>query len=145
MNTTYTYRNGEKLELIKSPNEFVVRTAPDHLHPTLFSKAEQVSPASFKLTTKPADLEGAMAAARDVAVTHHAYYMTETDEEFLITDRVFVTFKAIPTAEELDAFTGRYGLIKKEAYGAQDFLFQLTEHTGMNPVKLVIELTENDD
>lgn len=145
MNNTYTYRNGEKLELTKSPDEFVVRAEPTRLHPTLFSKAEQVSPASFKLTTKPADLEVAMAEARDIAVTHHAYYMAETDEEFLITDRIFVTFKAIPTTEELDAFTGRYGLIKKEAYSDTDFLFQLTEHTGMNPVKLVIELTENDD
>ena len=145
MNTTYTYRNGEKLELTKSPDEFVVRTAPINLPTTRFSRAEQVSPASFKLTTNPADLDAAMAIARETAVAHHAYYTADTDEEFLITDRVFVTFKATPTTDELDVFSGRYGLVKKEAYGDKDFLFQLTEHTGMNPVRLVTELTEKDD
>ncbi|MGR9053999.1 MAG: S8 family serine peptidase, partial [Gammaproteobacteria bacterium] len=142
---TYTYRCGEKVELTKSPNEFVVRAAPEDLHDCCFSKAEQMSPSSYKLTTDSKELDGAMTAARATAVTHHAYYTADDSKEFLITDRIFVTFKEVPTPEQLDAFIGRYGLVKLENYSDKDFLFQLTGHTGMNPLKLVVELMEKDD
>jgi hypothetical protein len=35
-------------------------------------------------------------------------------------------------------------LVKKAAYSDRDFLFQLTNHTGMNPVKLVVKLMEEE-
>lgn len=136
---TYTYRCGEKVELTKSLDEFVVRAAPENLQDCCFSHAERVSPASYKLTATAEELDSAMAKARETAVTHHAYYTADTDEEFLITDRVFVTFKDAPAAEQLDDFTGRYGLVKKESYSDKDYLFQLTGHTGMNPLKLVVQ------
>lgn len=141
---TYTYRCGEKVELTKSPDQFVVRTAPENLQDCCFSQAERVSPASYKLTTTAEELDNAMTKARETAVTHHAYYTADTGEEFLITDRIFVTFKDAPTAGQLDEFSGRYGLVKKESYSDKDFLFQLTEHTAMNPLKLVVQLMEND-
>src|SRR5687768_16690866 len=31
-----------------------------------------------------------------------------------------------------------------QQYSAKDFLFQVTNHTGINPVKLVVQLQEND-
>lgn len=141
---TYTYRCGEKVELTKSPNEFVVRAAPESLQDCCFSHAERVSPASYKLTATAEELDNAMTNARETAVTHHAYYTADVGEEFLITDRVFVTFKDTPTAEQLDEFSGRYGLVKKESYSDKDFLFQLTEHTAMNPLRLVVQLMENE-
>ena len=67
-----------------------------------------------------------------------------TGVEFLITDRIFVTFKDAITNEQVDEFAGRYGLVKKTVYSGRDYLFQLTNHTGMNPVKLVVKLTEED-
>lgn len=143
-NKTYTYRCGEKIALTKSADEFVVRTAPENLRGCRYTQAEQVSPASYKLTTQAAELDSAMSQARETAVTHHAYYADATGEEFLITDRVFVTFKAALTPEQIDLFAGRYGLIQKETYSERDYLFQLTEHTGMNPVKLVVQLMENE-
>lgn len=143
-NRIYTYRCGEKVELTKSPDEFVVRTAPENLQDCCFKRAEQVSSASYKLTAEAGELESSMEKARKTAVAHHAYYTADTGEEFLITDRIFVTFKAALTAEQIDAFAGRYGLVQKESYSDRDYLFQLTEHTGMNPVKLVVQLMEND-
>lgn len=143
-NKTYTYRCGKKVELDKSPDQMVVRALPEQLTDAAIINAEQVSSASTRITTRAADLEPAMARSRDIAPTHHAYTETETGKEFLITDRVFVTFKDNLTDAEVDAFAGRYGLIKKAAYGDKDYLFQLTNHTGMNPVKLVVQLMENE-
>jgi len=62
----------------------------------------------------------------------------------LITDRILITFRDPLPAETIDEFAGRYGLVKKETYSDRDYLFQLTTHTGMNPVKLVVELMENE-
>ncbi len=141
---TYTYRAGHKVVLEKRPDQFVVRALPDRLRDIGVPDAEQVSSASSRVTTRAADLEPLMSRSRHLAPTHHAYYVAETGEEFLITDRVFVTFEQPLPAEQIDAFAGRYGLVKLETYSDRDYLFQLTNHTGMNPVKLVVKLTEEE-
>jgi len=142
--TTYTYRCGQKVELEKSPDEMVVRALPDRLDDAAILKSQQVSSASTKIKTSAVDLEGLMGRSRSVAPTHHAYYETGTGKEFLITDRIFVTFKQVPSDEQVDKFAGRYGLVKLAAYGDRDYLFQLTDHTGINPVKLVVKLIEDE-
>jgi subtilisin-like proprotein convertase family protein/subtilisin family serine protease len=140
----YTYRAGQKIILEKQPNQFVVRALPDELANIGISEAEQVSSASSRVTTRSDDLEPLMSQSRYIAPTHHAYYEAETGQEFLITDRVFVTFRESLPPEQVDEFAGRYGLIKTATYGDRDYLFQLTDHTGMNPVKLVVTLTEQE-
>jgi subtilisin-like proprotein convertase family protein/subtilisin family serine protease len=139
---TYTYRNGQKVVLEKRPDEFVVRAMPEELEKIGIPDAEQVSSASSRVTTRAADLEPLMSRSRHLAPTHHAYYVVDTGEEFLITDRIFVTFREALSDEQVDAFAGRYGLLKLAAYGERDYLFQLTDHTGLNPVKLVVKLME---
>jgi subtilisin family serine protease len=142
---TYTYRAGERIVLEKRTDQFVVRSLPDELTDIgIMDPAERVSSASSRVTTRATDLEPLMSRSRQLAPTHHAYYETETGQEFLITDRVFVTFKEPLSDEQVDAFAGRYGLIRKATYSDRDFLFQLTDHTGMNPVKLVVTLTEQE-
>src|SRR5262245_34484084 len=129
---TYTYRNGRKIPLEKSPEEFVVRATPDVLAKELgITDAEKVSSASSRVTTRSIDLDTMMDQARRIAPTHHAYYMANTGEEFLITDRIFVTFRDSLPSEQVDTFAGKYGLILKEKYTDRDYLFQLTDHTAM--------------
>ncbi|MDJ0980275.1 MAG: S8 family serine peptidase, partial [Kiloniellales bacterium] len=140
----YTYRGGEKLALVKRPNQFVTRALPDTLAGAGLPQGEQMSSASTRITCPAEQLEGLMARARGFAVTHHAYDEAESGSEFLITDRVFVTFKDSLSAEDLAAFAGEHGLLQLEAYDDKNFLFQLTDATGMNPVKLVVKLTEGD-
>lgn len=142
--TVYTYRGGKKIPLRKAPDEFVVRALPERLHDIGIDGARQVSSASSRVSVPPDELEALMSRSRALAPTHHAYTLADTDEEFLITDRVFVTFKDPLPAERVAEFAGRYGLRQLEAYSERSYLFQLTNHTGMNPVKLVVKLTESE-
>lgn len=140
----YTYRGGQRMNLVKLPDQFVVRTLPEKLEEIGITNAERVSSASSRVTSRSIDLEREMSQSRYLAPTHHAYQIADTGEDFLITDRIFVTFRQPISAEELDAFAGRYGLLKKQTFSDRDYLFQLTDHTGINPVKLVVKLNEEE-
>jgi subtilisin family serine protease len=142
--TVYTYRAGRKIQLEKRPDQFVVRALPDRLAEIGLPGAERVSSASSRVSVQARTLEPLMAAARAVAPTHHAYCVAGTDREFLITDRILVTFREAPLPERLGTFAAKYGLILRESYSDRDHLFQLTDHTDMNPVKLVVRLTESE-
>ena len=140
----YTYRGGQKVPLEKKPNEFVVRALPSHIAALPGEKKEQVSSASTRVVIPPDKLNPVMEQARTIAPTHHAYIRASTHEEFLITDRVFVTFKEGTSKDEADALAGKYGLLLLDTYSDRDYLFRLTNQTGMNPVKLVVTLTEDE-
>ncbi|MDA2519961.1 S8 family serine peptidase [Bacillus cereus] len=141
----YTYRAGKKVLLQKRENQFVIRTSPDNLKEVhKKSEVEQVSPASFRITTDESNLEDLMNAAREIAPAHHAYYRMETNDEFLITDRIFVKFRKIYSEEEVILFTTRYKLVLLQKYDDYNYLFQLTNATGMNPIKLIVKLMEEE-
>lgn len=142
---TYTYRAGKKVKLKKEPDQFVVRALPEQVGDALnVTDAEQMSSQSSRVTVRTTELEEMMSRARHLAPTHHAYQVAATSEPFLITDRIFVTFHDPLPAEQVAEFAGRYGLIQLEQYSERDYLFQLTDQTGMNPVKLVVKLIEDE-
>jgi subtilisin-like proprotein convertase family protein len=136
----YTYRAGEKLLLNKKPDQFVIRRLPSELPDG--GEAQQVSSASTRITCDPAELERRMAESRKTAVTHHAYEAAETGGEFLITDRIIVSFNNPMSPEEVGAFSGKYALETLSRYSNTKYLFRLTAATGMNPVKLIVKLVE---
>ena len=144
VNVIYTYRGGRKLPLVKSDEQMVVRLEGAELDRLNLPEGEQVSPAATRITLGPGLFEEAMRSAREHAPTHHAYYEEESGNEFLITDRIFVSFHQDISDIDLDDFAGRYALQIIERYSVRDFLFQLSNHTGMNPVKLVVKLTEEE-
>ncbi len=141
---TYTYRAGKKVLLDKHDDEFVVRLRPTQVEKLGFTTGQQVSPASTRILVPPLQLDAAMEKARSLAPAHHAYYYKGTTDEFLITDRILVSFKKPLTDARMDAFMAKYALMKLAQYSETDYLFQLTNHTGMNPVKLVVQLTEKE-
>lgn len=98
-NQTYTYRSGVKLPLNKRPDQFVVRAQPVEMLLLGVTDAERVSAGSIRVTTQADELELMMARSRLVGLTHHAYELPATREEFLITDRVLVPFKDALSAE----------------------------------------------
>lgn len=141
----YTYRSGEKVFLKKQPDQFVVQALPDELEEKIgISDAKQVSSAASRVTVSTNDLEPLMSKSRTIAPTHHAYYIGNTESEFLITDRVFVTFNKPLSSQEVAAVAGKYGLFILKVYSDLDYLLQLTDQTGMNPVKLIVKLTEDE-
>lgn len=141
---TYTYRNGKKVVLYKKDDEFVARAQPEALSMTGATLKERVSPRATRMHTAPERLEEAMTASRAVGPTHHAYYQKTTNQSFDITDRILVTFKAAPSEAEFDTFINKYALQLLSQYDENNFLFQLTNNTGINPVKLVVAITENE-
>jgi subtilisin-like proprotein convertase family protein len=143
-NAAYTYRCGAKLKLKKRPDQFVVRRLPDDL-PTEMGAAVQMSTSSARVTCATGDLENLMAEARKLAPTHHAYETDNTGGDFLITDRVIVTCKQALDTEAVGIFAAKYALEIIERISDRDYLFRLTDSTGMNPVKLVVKLTEQED
>jgi subtilisin-like proprotein convertase family protein len=140
----YTYRDGKRVPLFKRPDQFVVRTSPQAAADAGLTVLEKVSPHSTRVAASASEMESAMARARAIAPTHHAYDAADTGTEFLITDRVIVTFRTAPSEEELGTFTARYALVVLQRYSDREFLLQLTNHTGMNPVKLVVQLSEQE-
>lgn len=140
----YTYRCGKKLLLKKKPDQFVVRQLPEVLEAEGFPKPLQVSSASSRITVKSNELEGMMKKARKISCAHHSYCEVSTGNEFLITDRIIVTFSRPLSVEEVGKFAGDYALTIVKKYTDRKFMFQLTDKTGMNPVKLIVRLMEHE-
>lgn len=144
MTPTYTYHGGQRVELQKASSKFIVRAQPQILAKHGFRAEEQASPNSSVVETREAELEAEMVRARAVAPTHHAYSRADTRTEFLITDRVIIKFKAQTSTPAMDIFAGKYGLILLNKYSDTEGIYQLTTKTGMNPVKLVVKLNEEE-
>ncbi|MCW3089910.1 MAG: peptidase [Ferruginibacter sp.] len=141
----YTYRNGKKVYLNKEPDQFVIREKPEELTKKgIRGNLERVSSSSTRVTVNREELNPLMDELRKEAVTHHAYTQQDNDAEFLITDRVMVTFKQPVSNEILSQFMAKYALILRDKYSDKEYLFQLTDQTSMNPVKLVVQINETE-
>jgi subtilisin family serine protease len=143
-NALYTYRNGKKVALYKKDDQFVARTSADRITDLGIDQLEKVSPSAFRATVSPEKLDQLMLEIREKGPVHHAYQLQDTKQEFLITDRIMVTFKEKPTADQLSAFITKYALVIKNQYSDIDFLFQLTNQSGMNPVKMIVKINEEE-
>jgi subtilisin-like proprotein convertase family protein/subtilisin family serine protease len=141
----YTYRNGRKVYLTKQLDEFVVRAKPEDLAKIGITKdVEKVSSSSSRIKVKKEELDTIMNELRSEVTAHHAYKQEDSNTEFLITDRIIVTFKQPATNDQLNAFMAKYALILRRNYSDKEFLFQLTDQTGMNPIKLVVQINETE-
>lgn len=140
----YTYRGGQKMLLRKADDRFVVRAVGKPVEKLKARSTMKVSSKSTRVVVAPQELEAQMALGRKIGPTHHAYSVAATNSEFLITDRVMVRFKPDTPTEAIDKLVAKYSLVVQERYSPTEFLFQLTDHTGMNPIKLVVTLTEKE-
>jgi subtilisin-like proprotein convertase family protein len=141
----YTYRNGKKVYLKKEPDKFVVRAKPEDLAKKgIVEKVEKVSPSSTRVTVSSKVRDSMMDELRKETVTHHAYKQESNNAEFLITDRILVTFRQPASNELVSQFMAKYALVIRTQYSDREFLFQLTDQTGMNPVKLVVLINETE-
>lgn len=140
----YTYRSGQRMLLRKAEDKFVVRAVGKPVGSLNGRSTTQVSSRSTRVVVAPTELEMMMALSRKIAPTHHAYSVAATNSDFLITDRVMVQLKPGTPTEAIDKLVAKYSLVVQERYSSTEFLLQLTDHTGMNPIKLVVALTEKE-
>jgi subtilisin-like proprotein convertase family protein len=141
----YTYRNGKKVYLKKEPDQFVVRAKPEELeNKGIRGDFEKVSSASTRVTVSSDSVDPLMEEMRNDTVTHHAYTQEENNAEFLITDRIMVTFRQPESNEQLSQFMAKYALVLRNKYSEKEYLFQLTNQTNMNPIKLVVLINETE-
>src|SRR6185295_65197 len=90
----YTYRNGKKVYLKKEPDQLVVRAKPEELAKIgITENVEKVSSTSTRVTVSSGERDPLMEEMRKKAVTHHAYTQEDNNAEFLVTDRIMVTFR----------------------------------------------------
>ncbi len=144
-NKLYTYRNGKKVYLTKEPDQFVVRATPEFVERMgVADSMEMVSPHSTRVIVASDELSPIMDEMRNEAVTHHAYKQESNDAEFLITDRIMITFREAVSNDVLSAFMAKYALILMSQYSDREYLLQLTDQTGMNPLKLVVLINETE-
>jgi len=141
----YTYRNGTKIYLNKEPDQFVVRAKPEELvEKGIRGTMEKVSAASTKVTVSNDMRDPLMAEMRQEIVTHHAYTQEDNDAEFLVTDRILITFRQTLTNDQLSQFMAKYALVLRSQYSEKEYLLQLTDQTNMNPLKLVVVINETE-
>jgi subtilisin-like proprotein convertase family protein len=142
--STYTYRHGRRVPLGKETRRFVVRAQPEVAAKLGVQTVVRMSPGSTRVKVKPGELEEKMAASRRLGPTHHAYKRADSGAEFLITDRVLVEMKPDAPPGAVDALLAKYALRVVEQAGPRQFVFQVTDHTGVNPVKVVVALSEQE-
>lgn len=140
----YTYYGGRKIELKKRPDQFIVRASETELESRGFDAPEKMSPNTSRIVCRDCDLDRLMNRAREFAPTHHAYEQAENGQEFLLTDRIFVKFREGTTSMQMDEMAAKVGIIAIRRYADNLILYQLTNHTGINPVKLVVKLSESE-
>ena len=141
---TYTYFDGEKVELEKKPDSFVVRAQPEQMQRISLVAADQLSSASWRIRSTNTALDSDMEKVRaEHIVAHHEYVRTDNGQSFLVSDRIIVSFVNSPSEVEIAELIQRYALELVCRLTDTDVLFRLTTLTGMNPIKLVAKLTEN--
>ena len=149
----YTYRNGKRVPLYEAQGEFVIREQPEALMPVMTSSAlpqsvpqiEPLSPGSSLVkASDEATTERVQEMSSEVATTLPSYYQAETDEAFLITDRIFVTFESATSDAVINEVAARHDLRLVERYSDRDFLYRIVAGKRIDPVEVVVALHEHE-
>lgn len=123
----------------------VVRDLPASLMTTTNLKVKQISSRSCEVHCPKTQLNKLMLTMRQQAVVHHSYHFQGNEHaDFLITDRIFLTFKPGQSNVQIAQLIDKYGLIVRRRYKQGQYLCQLTQHSKKNPLKLVVELVEKE-
>jgi hypothetical protein len=140
--TTYTYQGGKKLPLSKVTTHFISRaTKYDALCDT-FEQLDHLSPHSWIVRTTVDRLEEDIERARQLGPAYPAYVVNDTGNHFLVTDRLFVRFRAITTEASAREFGRKYGLDVIDRLTPRDFLFRVVSSN--EAIEVVRLLTENE-
>ncbi len=155
--SNFLHRHRHRIPLDKEPEFFTAILPSRHLVEELYRREavrdlEPVFNNVFKVRTREYERDDLMDALRSSSrlpiVCHHAYNpVGDPGTRYYLTDRIQLRFKegvSIPRKEEL---LQAYGLKLLRPYpGVKDaYLLQITNSTGMNPVKACSQLHELEE
>ena len=130
--TIHTYFDGEKLSLEKEADSFIARADSAQLEQIGLEVEEQTSSASWRIRSNEISLIQDMDLVRgQQIVAHHAYRIKDSREPFLISDRIVVTFRELPTEGQVSHLINEYALALVDTLSDQEYVFWLTDATGM--------------
>ena len=130
--TSYIF-DGENLELIKRIDGIL-----DIKH--VFNEI-------YRLKVDESKLEFIMHSIRNGfgLVCHHAYKpLDATNTRYYITDKITVKFKSGICVDDIDNLMEKWGLRYVRRYGDATYLMQVTESSGMNPVKVANAMADDE-
>jgi subtilisin family serine protease len=143
MKSSITSLAGKDLALDSLPDRFVSRAPAASLTAAGFTVLDQLSTRSFSVRADGNSLDAAMVRARSLGEPAYPYYtVRDTGNDFLVTDRVFVRFKAGVSEDEQQALATEYGarILENFNFGA-DVVLQIGSTT--DPADVVHRLNRD--
>lgn len=139
---SYTYEREQRIALGHKSSEFVSRAKRSVLRENKFEVLENLSRHSVRVASRPERLIADIERARQHGPAH-VFYTRENGREFVITDRIFVRFRAAKTDDQATGFGHRRGLELIRRYSEHDVLYRILSN-GTDPVAVVVRLMERD-
>jgi subtilisin family serine protease len=144
---------GQKYRLQESDKEFSVLTTNTKAIDKLRRKKSvknivQVAPGiQVVSTTSAKNRDMLMDEIRKTGISHHVYEVPDKElpQRFVITDKVNIKFKGNSSKEEHEEFLRKYHLQFRKELAPNLYSCQLTNETGMNPIKLCAKLDGSDE
>lgn len=146
---TYTWRNGERIELAKEDGVFTLLVRSESELETAESTAgvravERVQNSVYKVTVEPDSRDEAMENLRSGGlVCHHVYKPAgASNTRYYLTDQIVVRFRPGTSDSEAQSTLNEEGLrILKEYPGSGgSYLVRVTKDAGRNPIKVANSL-----
>src|SRR5260370_2400311 len=118
MEDRVTSYGGMTLRIRPRPTTFVSRAEEDRLRAADFNIEEKLTPFSFRIRVQDADmLQPELQRARELGPAYHDYVIIDDDDgdadssqnEFLLTDRLFVPLAHPPSDLDLAEVQGLHG------------------------------------
>jgi subtilisin family serine protease len=143
---------GQNYKLKESKQEFSVLTANPEAIDKLRKKKNvknitQVAPGVQVINSaSPKSRDTLMNEIRKTGISHHVYEVVDKElpQRLVITDRVNIKFKENVPKEEREELLRRYHLQFRKEMAPNLYSCQLTNETGMNPIKLCSKLQDNE-
>lgn len=141
---TYTYQGGKKLPLSRLTTHFISRAEKKALLCDSFEPVDHLSPHSWMVRTSPDRIDEDIERARKLAPAFPAYVVNDTGNHFLMTDRIFIRFRAASDCNEAfaRAFAARNGLEIVERVTSRDYLFRV--QPAFDVIEVVRNVTERE-
>ena len=142
---TYTYRNGKRVELRRLDDTFNVSAPAQVVSGHNFREVTPFSAAMSQVRVLPDDLAQEMSRARSIAPSHHVYEFASSHQQFIPTQRIFITFHESVRTQQIDELLARYELLREEQISPQTWVVRAPDGVESDMTTLVRNLVEDEE